>query len=78
MLKITKNNVSFTTSADAKLVVATKLIDGKGYRMFHSIDGTFSSFAMIVNRLANMSNDDYKLFSNIQMEELFKENEDDL
>lgn len=66
MLKITKNNVSFTTSADAKLVVATKLIDGRGYRLFQNIDGTFAAFAQCVNKLANMSNDDYKLFATIQ------------
>ena len=66
MLKITKNNVSFTTSADAKLVVAIKLIDCRSYRLIQNIDGTMASFANCVNKLAKMSNDDYKLFASIQ------------
>jgi hypothetical protein len=67
MLQFNKNNVSFTVSNDGLLVVSTKLIDAKGYRLISELDGTIGSLAKAINRISNFSNDDYKTYSTIQM-----------
>lgn len=76
MLQFNKNGIAFTVTSDGGLLVATKLIDNKGYRLIQQLDGTISSLGKAINKLCALELDDFKLYASIQESEL-KEDLDD-
>lgn len=57
---------SFSVANDGLLMVSTRLIDSKGYRLMSKLDGTIGDMAMKVNSTCSMTNDMFKTFSTIQ------------
>jgi hypothetical protein len=57
---------SFAVVPDGSIMVVTRLIDNKGFRLVFKLDGTIGALGTKVNQVCEMSNDDFKEFSLIQ------------
>lgn len=69
--EITKS--SFAIVPDGSLMIVTRLIDAKGYRLVVNLDGTIGMLGAKVNEMTKMPNDEFKLFSEIQFRILEEE-----
>lgn len=56
----------FAITKEGTTMIATRFIFNKGYRLVFTMDGTVGDMAKRVNNTCAMSNEDFKVFSEIQ------------
>jgi hypothetical protein len=56
----------FAIPQEGTIMIATRLIAMKGYRLVFNLDGTIGALGHRVNNVTKMTNDQFKTFSEIQ------------
>lgn len=74
LVDVTKTNPDvvshFAIVPDGTIMVVTRFIRNKGYRLVFNLDGTVGQLGTKVNEATKLSNDDFVTFSQIQFSEV--------
>ena len=61
---------NFAIVPDGTVMIATRFVRNKGYRLVFNLDGTIGQLGTKVNEVTKLPNDDFVTFSQIQFSEV--------